>query len=224
MDTLISDCDGVLVNTEAVSEKVLLNTLEKLFPEEDITSVLRPLLGFRIDDTLTLVSTHFGQPINPGLAQELRVDIERRLMEDMPLVEGVGTALRAVPLVKKAVVSNSTVEHIRRAVRANGLEDVFGDNLFTANMVGRPKPAPDIYLHAAVQLGSDPTQCIVIEDSVAGVTASVAAGMSVIGFVGGEHVMHDQAERLRALGAVMIIDRMDKLVDTLRDMPAMTRG
>ena len=224
MDTLISDCDGVLVNTEAVSEKVLLETLEKLFPGDEVAPILRPLLGFRIDDTLTQVSTHFGRPIDQGLAQELRLDIERRLMEYMPVVEGTGTAMRAVPLVKKAVVSNSTVEHIRRAVHANGLEDVFGDNLFTANMVGRPKPAPDIYLYAAQQLGSDPKRCIVVEDSVAGVMASVAAGMNVIGFVGGEHVMHDQADRLSALGAARTIDHMDKLVDTVRDMSAAKAG
>ncbi len=215
MDTLISDCDGVLVNTEEVSERILTERLGKIFPKDQLAPVLRPLLGYRLDDVLITVSKHFGHPVDLAMAKELRTSIENYLMNEMPPMDGVCEAIRAVPFTKKAVVSNSMEEHMRRAVQANGLEDVFRNHLYSANLVDKPKPAPDIYLYAAEKMGSKPENCIVIEDSTAGVTAAVAAGMTVIGFVGGNHVMADHADRLLAIGATVVIDHMSKLTEAV---------
>ncbi len=216
MDTFISDCDGVLVNTEEVSERILIERLSEFFPKEQLSQVIRPLLGARLDDVLITVGQHFNRPIDPAMAQEVRMSIEYSLMDEMPPIEGVGAAMRAVPFAKKAIVSNGMTEHMRRAVQANGLEDVFGEHIYSANLVSKPKPAPDIYLYAADKLGSKPENCLVIEDSRAGVTAAVAAGMTVIGFAGGNHVMADHAERLMAIGAAMVIDHMAKLGEAIK--------
>jgi len=95
--------------------------------------------------------------------------------------------------------------------RALGLARFFGDRLFCADRVARPKPAPDVYLAAADRLGVPPQACLVIEDSVAGVAAASAAGMTALGFIGGGHATHQHVDALTAAGARHVFDDMRRL-------------
>ena len=102
-------------------------------------------------------------------------------------------------------------EQIRRKLELTGLLARFGEDLFSATMVARGKPAPDLFLYAAQQLGTAPNRCLVIEDSPLGIEAALAARMTAIGFCGGSHCRPEHGDRLLARGAALIIANMREL-------------
>jgi beta-phosphoglucomutase-like phosphatase (HAD superfamily) len=111
------------------------------------------------------------------------------------------------------VASSSASAQIRRKLELTGLLNRFGQNsLFSAAMVARGKPAPDLFLYAAQRLGAPPGRCLVVEDSQAGIEAACVAGMTAIGFCGGSHCGPEHGSRLQARGAALVIDDMHKLV------------
>jgi len=109
------------------------------------------------------------------------------------------------------VASSSHPERIALALRTMGLDRFFGEHVFSATMVARGKPAPDLFLHAAAKMGAEPARCVVIEDSPAGVRAGKAAGMRVIGFTGGSHCRDGHYENLRSAGAEHVLSSMGEL-------------
>jgi len=113
------------------------------------------------------------------------------------------------------VASSGRPERLKHALSLVGLYDRFHPHIFSAVEVARGKPAPDLFLHAAARMGTAPERCVVVEDSVPGVIAGVAAGMSVIGFVGASHCRPDEAARLAAHGGAPVIDNMTKLLPAL---------
>ncbi len=115
------------------------------------------------------------------------------------------------------MASSSDLHRIRLSLDITGLAGFFPPGqVFSAQMVERGKPAPDLFLHAAEQLGTDPDRCLVIEDSPHGVTAALAAGMKVVGFVGGGHARPALVDRLRAAGAETIVEHAEQLVELAR--------
>jgi HAD superfamily hydrolase (TIGR01509 family) len=142
-----------------------------------------------------------------------RVDatIEARLARELTAIDGVAEAIEALTL-PLAVVSNSRRQRVLASLATTGLDARLGEApIFTADQVAHPKPDPSLYCLAASQLGCAPGGCLVVEDSVAGVTAAHAAGMTVIGFTGASHVPAGQAERLREAGAWRILSDMQGL-------------
>jgi beta-phosphoglucomutase-like phosphatase (HAD superfamily) len=111
----------------------------------------------------------------------------------------------------RCVASSSLPEQIRRKLELTGLLKWFGDNLFSATMVARGKPAPDLFLYTAEQLRAAPSRCLVIEDSPAGIDAAIAAGMTAIGFSGGSHCGAEHAARLQTRGAKLVVANMREL-------------
>jgi beta-phosphoglucomutase-like phosphatase (HAD superfamily) len=121
------------------------------------------------------------------------------------------------------VASSSVPEQIRRKLELTGLLGRFGEHLFSATMVARGKPAPDLFLYAARQLAKAPDRCLVIEDSPAGIDAARAARMTAIGFCGGSHCGAEHGARLREHGAALVVGDMHELVPAiakLAEIPA----
>ena len=118
----------------------------------------------------------------------------------------------------KCVASSSSIERIRVSLESTGLIRFFEPNLFSASDVRNGKPAPDLLLHAAGKMGVEPGTCIVVEDSPVGVTAGVAAGMTVIGFAGASHAGSDTADQLRAAGACDVITDLRALKRAIIDL------
>jgi HAD superfamily hydrolase (TIGR01509 family) len=116
---------------------------------------------------------------------------------------------------KTCVASSGRPDRLRHALSLVGLYDRFSPNIFSAVEVAHGKPAPDLFLHAAERMGVPPGRCVVIEDSLPGVTAAVAAGMTVIGFVGASHCRPGDAARLATRGAAAVIDDMARLLPIL---------
>jgi len=115
----------------------------------------------------------------------------------------------------KCVASSSALERISASLEITGLARFFEPNLFSASVVPNGKPAPDLLLYAARRMRARPADCLVVEDSPAGVTAAVKAGMRAIGFVGGSHSSSDLSQQLLAAGARTIIADMRQLKSTV---------
>ncbi|MGE8162608.1 HAD family hydrolase [Paraburkholderia sp. NPDC080076] len=206
---LICDCDGVLIDSEAVAARMLVLELEARWPNTDVEPVVLPLLGLRIEKVLQGTATQLGKSLSVDDIDAIRSAVEAAAMQ-APTVEGIEAALAQVPITK-GCASNSYRPYVETVLTRTGLVRFFGDRLFCADAVPNPKPAPDVYLAAAKGLGLAPAACLVVEDSVTGVTAASAAGMTVLGFIGGGHASDAQIDRLHAAGARHVFDDMQQL-------------
>jgi HAD superfamily hydrolase (TIGR01509 family) len=208
---LICDCDGVLIDSEAVAARMLVHELEARWPDTDVEPVVLPLLGLRIEKVLEGTAAQLGKSLGADDIEAIRRAVEAAAMQ-APAVDGIEAALAQIPLVKSCA-SNSFRPYVETVLARTGLVQFFGDRLFCADAVPNPKPAPDVYLAAAQGLGLAPASCLVVEDSVTGVTAATAAGMTVLGFIGGGHASDAQIDKLHAAGARHVFDDMRQLPD-----------
>jgi HAD superfamily hydrolase (TIGR01509 family) len=211
MHTLIFDCDGVLVDSEAIAEATLVELLGEWLPDLDADAALSQALGMTTAHILAHLEGLSAHHLPPAATERVDETIEARLARELQAMPGVAAAIAAIDL-PRAVVSNSRRQRVLASLANTGLDTVLGEvPIFTAEQVARPKPDPALYRLAAETLGVSPARCLVVEDSVSGVTAAHAAGMRVIGFTGASHVQPGQAERLVAAGAWRVIAQMQDL-------------
>jgi len=209
---LISDCDGVLIDSEAVALQALADFLVPIAGDRDrLIELIRPRLGLKLEALVLGVCAELRLP-EPSVADlaVMRGAVEGECDRKAQSVPGVRGALQAIAL-PKAVASNSRLLRVQGLLERTNLISLFAGGLYTADMAGRPKPDPAVYLTAAAGMGAATGNCVVIEDSVTGVHAAVAAGTTVLGFAGGPHSPADQAERLRAAGAAQVFASMEEL-------------
>lgn len=219
---LICDCDGVLIDSEAVAFEVLQTELADLMPGRDVAAAIQPRLGLTLDDLLLDIAAEHGFHLSPTRTEAIHQAVESAKVRLLRAVPGVATALTAIGL-PKAVASNSDGHRVLYALQRTGLWPLFDGRVYTADQVGAAKPRPDVYLAACTGFPAEPAGCLVIEDSVTGVTAAVAAGMRVFGFVGGSHTGPDQAHKLRAAGAEQTFHDMGELPELVRRLGAQRR-
>ncbi|MCK0745329.1 HAD family hydrolase [Chromohalobacter nigrandesensis] len=211
MEMLIFDCDGVLVDSEAIAEAVLHECLTAWLPDLAIGDELRHALGMTTQAILEHLAAHSGYALPDDALTRIDAAIEMRLAEELEAMAGVAAAIEALDL-PLAIVSNSRRRRVVDSLANTGLDALLGKApLFTAEQVARPKPAPDVYRLAAQSLGVVPEACLVIEDSVSGARAACAAGMTVIGFTGASHIESGHEERLREAGAWQVLTHMAEL-------------
>jgi HAD superfamily hydrolase (TIGR01509 family) len=207
---LIFDCDGVLIDSEPIAGQLCVTMLAELGHKIELATFQRLATGRSRVQWMAALGQYFGRPL-PGdfpdrLADRLR-DAFDAALQPMP---GIEAALAAIDL-PRCVASSSDPSRLRHTLGLTGLWPLFAPHVFSAAEVARGKPAPDLFLHAARRLGIAPEATIVIEDSEAGVLAGVAAGMTVLGFVGGGHCSPEHAATLRAAGAGIVFDDMRAL-------------
>jgi len=187
VDLVIFDCDGVLIDSEIISAQMLVAELAGLGVEIDLDYVAWHFLGRSYPVVMAQIRQEFGLDLPPAFEDHYRqrllaaFEAELRIM---PHVRGVLERL-ALPY---GVATSSSPARAQRSLRMVGLSERVGAGLFTSTMVAHGKPAPDLFLHVAAVLGADPARCLVIEDSLNGVRAGLAAGMRVWRFVGGSHL------------------------------------
>jgi HAD superfamily hydrolase (TIGR01509 family) len=204
---IIFDCDGVLVNSEALVIGVERRFLAELGLEYEDADYLTRFVGTSDPDFVAALRADHaarGQGVFPDdFLQQVRAETFHLFGTDLRAVDGLELLLASLRL-PKAVASSSTVRSLTRKLSLTGLTDWFGPHVYSAEHVARGKPAPDLFLHAAEQLGHAPNTCVVVEDSVNGVLAGVAAGMQVWGFTGGGHADAGLGERLARAGAARV--------------------
>jgi HAD superfamily hydrolase (TIGR01509 family) len=195
-DAVIFDCDGVLVDSEPLAGATLAALLTELGLPTGAADVDRDFKGRSWEDGLEVIRRRNGGTPPPRLRETYRTRLFAAFETELAAVAGIAAALDAIDL-PCCVASSGDHERIRHVLRVAGLLDRFGDAaIFSADDVANGKPAPDLFLHAAARMGFDPATTVVVEDSMAGIEAGVAAGMTVLGYA-----ERTAAERLRAAGA-----------------------
>jgi HAD superfamily hydrolase (TIGR01509 family) len=211
---LIFDCDGVLVDSETLSCQIDAEFLTEIGVPYTAKEIAREFLGVSLKTMISRIEAERGCKLPGDFPERLNRILFQRFETDLKPIEGVRNAILSLPY-PRCVASSSIPERIALSLRVTGLADLF-DHVFSATQVRHGKPAPDLFLHAASQMNVTPAECVVIEDSTAGVQAALAAGMRVIGFAGGSHCGPDHAEKLRQAEAWSVINEMKLLPDTLQ--------
>ncbi len=215
-DLVIFDCDGVLVDSELIFARVLGECLTEAACPASAEEAL--ILGFgRNRDTLTAaVEARFGRSLPGGFFEAMRARTALVLEQELAAMPGVVELLAGMP-EPRCVASNGHLARVRERLALTGLLELFDPHVFSAIQVAAGKPAPDLFLFAAGRLGVVPPDCLVIEDSLAGVEAARAAGMAVVGFCGGSHCPKDHAETLTAAGCSRVFGHMADLARFLSE-------
>jgi beta-phosphoglucomutase-like phosphatase (HAD superfamily) len=219
MDAVIFDCDGVLIDSETIAHEVEAEAMKRLGLFFDSHAYKARFQGLAVRDwSAALDEDHrrrTGRPLPAGFVESISAEITRRVLADIRPIVGAVDAARAFQGLK-AIASSSPKIELYGKIRGLGLWDDFDGHVYSGDDVARGKPAPDLFLLSAERLRVEPARCIAIEDSVNGVIAGVAAGMTVWGFVGGPHCLPDQTERLTAAGAARVLAHMADVGSALR--------
>jgi len=208
-ELVIFDCDGVLVDSEVISCRAHALVLSRHGYPITEQQVLKRFLGVSEREARQIVEAEIGRKL-PDIEDQIHEETLRFYDSDLKGITHIGEAVAAITL-PKCVASSGTPEKIRHGLSCAGLYDQLAPHIFSASQVKRGKPAPDLFLFAAEQMKTAPERCIVIEDSVPGVTGARAAGMTVLGFHGGSHCTPAHAAMLRAAGAHETFDDMRQL-------------
>lgn len=213
---VIFDCDGVLVDSEILSAQVDCEILSEYGYEITAAELAHRYAGLTTDRIFELAGEALGRTIPPAAIRRAEVETDRRLGAEVVGLPGVHEMLDLLD-GPRCICSNSRSERLRITLTKARLWDRFRPYVYSARDVGegRGKPAPDVFLHAAATLDADPDETVVIEDSVAGVTGAVAAGMRVIGFTGASHSWPGHGEALMDAGALTVVRRLAEVPATI---------
>jgi HAD superfamily hydrolase (TIGR01509 family) len=207
---IIFDCNGVLVDSEPIAAAVAARELARIGIPLSPAMIAHYFFGRRPSDMLVTIEAATQRKLPPGFAAQVAAETLRSLRTELRAMAHSAYALSWLR-GPKCVASSSGMDRVRLSLEITGLARFFEKNLFSASDVRRGKPAPDLFLLAAARMNAEPGECIVVEDSPAGVIAATAAGMTPIGFVGGTHAGPGLGRQLEEAGARMIIADMRQL-------------
>ncbi len=198
---VIFDCDGVLVDSEGPSNRVVAEAITALGWPMTTAESCRRFVGFRLSDIPPVVEAHTGHPVPPDWIDGVRHRMIAVLSGELEAMPGAHDAMAAVTALglPYRVASNSSHEEMAAKFARTAMTALVADRLHSARDVARGKPAPDVFLHAAAAQGVPPAACLVIEDSVPGALAARAAGMACVGLA-----PNGDDPALRAAGATLI--------------------
>lgn len=212
-DAVLFDCDGVLVDSETITNGVLRDMLEELGWKLTPAECMRLFVGKAVRDESALIEARTGQPLTEEWMVRFRERRNQGLMRGVRAIPGALQAVAAVHGVfqgRIAVCSGADRFKVELQLDKCGLMPFFQGRIFSGHEMPRSKPAPDVYLAAAEVLGVQPSRCAVVEDTVTGVTAGVAAGATVLGYSPAE-AGHDAPQALSEAGASIIFKDMAEL-------------
>ena len=216
---IIFDCDGVLVDSEPISLAVLREALSAEGISICDRDAERLFLGRSLATMLSVVKDDYGATLGDGFLERLRRKLYTRFRAELQPTTGIADTWEALEREGFAfcVASSSQPERIRLSLEITGLVPRFHPPIFSATMVANGKPAPDLFLHAASRMEHQPEDCLVIEDSPAGIAAAKAAGMKVFAYVGATHARSEAYRaQIASLEPDLMFDAMDNLVQRAR--------
>ena len=207
LDLIIFDCDGVLVDSEVLSCRCLSEVLATCGIKLKVADALELFLGRSTDAVLQYYNAQ-GRILPDNVLPDLKARVRESFEASLQPIPGVRSLLAGLH-APHCVASSSNLDRVSLSLALTGLAPHFGNRVYTSQMVARGKPAPDLFLYAAKKLQARPHKTLVIEDSVSGVAAAKAAGMTVWGFAGGSHYeSRDGRGILSNAGADRVFDRM----------------
>jgi HAD superfamily hydrolase (TIGR01509 family) len=208
VELVIFDCDGVLIDSERLAVKVDVVALRELGWPLSEAEVIARFVGRSDREARHTIEGHLGRKLPEGWTERVQQRYREVFAAELAPVDGVVEALDQIAL-PTCVASSATRDHLRYTLGLTGLYERFAGRIFSADDVARGKPAPDLFLHAAAAMATDPAACVVVEDSRPGVEAARAAGMRVLAFAGG-------------LSDADVLDGPDTIVfEDMRELPAL---
>jgi len=215
---IIFDFDGVLLESEYEGNRMLAELLTELGHETTTEDALREFVGLAGPQFLAAIEQRIGGSLPEQFVERRKAQTLAALRDGVPAVAGAVEFIRSLPAdLPKAVASSSSMRWLQRHLELLGLAEAFGPHVYSGREhVERTKPEPDLYLHAARELGVDIAHCVVVEDSEIGVRGAVASGARVIGLAAGAHCLDGHAEMLRRLGVKEVAHSFDELREMLR--------
>jgi len=207
---IIFDCDGVLVDTEYVAAIHMTRALNELGVNITVDYYLQNFSGSTFS---SIINKYFNKSETQFETSKIISEVEDKVAAEVKLIAGVRVLLENIEQAK-SVVSNSSLKTVEDALSATGIRAHFG-SIYSSEFVNKPKPAADVYLFALKSLGLKASDVLVIEDSISGVKATLSAGLTVIGFTGGSHILPGHQQKLLDLGVLKVCGSMIDLENYL---------
>lgn len=210
-DLVIFDCDGVLVDSERPANRLLTRYLNDHGVAIDVEETEATFVGLSLTTCAEVVLERYGVRMPDSFVDDIRTGTAEVLAREVQAIPGVRNAVERIA-IPTCVASSGEVSKMTLTLGTTGIIDLFAGRLYSATMVKRGKPAPDLFLHAAHEMKVHPDACVVVEDSPFGLQAARAAGMRALGFTGGSHRDHHRdRQMLLDAGADGVFQHMDDL-------------
>ena len=212
-DAVLFDCDGVLVDSEPITHRVLRDRLALRGWFMTAEECLRMFVGKAVKDERAMIEAQTGQPLTDAWLHAFWDERNLALLRELEAIPGAPEAVRAIHAAyggRIACASGADRKKVVLQLEKTGLIGCFDGRIFSGHETPRSKPFPDVYLAAAAALGVDAARCAVVEDSVTGATAGLAAGATVFGYCPGG-LDHSSAQEMRAIGVQTLFHAMDAL-------------
>ena len=223
IELVIFDCDGVLVDSEIISCRTHAGVLTRYGYTITSEQVFDRFLGRSDKQAHAEVESELGRALPDEYHAALQDELYRTFEAELEAIAGVHEVLDQIVL-PACIASSGSHQRMRITLGRTGLLERFAPNIFSASEVAHGKPAPDLFLFAAESMKTKPERCLVIEDSVSGITAARAAGMTVLGFCGGSHCLDGHAATLRTAGAHATFDDMRQLPALIAENQGLIAG
>jgi HAD superfamily hydrolase (TIGR01509 family) len=213
-DLIIFDCDGVLIDSEMLANRSEVEFLKSFGIEFELDDYMARFVGKNTQDVLTGIELSHGVKLSAefweSVAENTLSVFQTELKPTIDIFECLDSIAKP-----KCVASSSSLARLDMTLKITGLFDHFSPNIFSSEQVKQGKPAPDVFLFAAKQMQVSPDRCVVIEDSLTGVRAGVAAGMNVLGYAGGSHIPPGHQAKLLSEGAIEVFSEMSQISNWL---------
>lgn len=216
-DLVVFDCDGVLIDSEMLTIGVEVELLAEAGIAITADEIADRYVGISMKGMVADLEARHAIRLRVDFAQRHALRVREVFDRELCAMPGVAEVLAGLP-GKICVASSSSPKRLQHTLGIAGLYERFDPYVFSSTMVARGKPAPDLFLYAAEQMRAAPSRSIVIEDSLPGVEAAAAAGMTVIGFTGGSHFRAGHGERLSAAGAAMVVGSMAEVLPAIAEL------
>jgi HAD superfamily hydrolase (TIGR01509 family) len=198
---IIFDFDGVIADSEVLSNTVLAEVVTELGVPTSVEDAYRDYMGKRFADVIAAIEKAVGRTLPPSFSAQYQERTLARFRQELAPIVGAREFIEKFARVPRCIASSSSPDRLAVCLEVLGMTALFDGRVFSASNVARGKPHPDIFLHAAAQIGVHPAGCIVIEDSASGVMAGCAAGATVIGLLAAGHIGDGHAAKLKEAGA-----------------------
>jgi HAD superfamily hydrolase (TIGR01509 family) len=215
---IIFDFDGVIADSEVISNAVLAQLVSELGVPTTIDDSYRDYMGKRAHEVIAAIELHLGRSVPTGFAEDFQKRTLSRLRADLQPVDGVRKFIATFRHLPRCIASSSPPDRLAACLQILGMESLFHGRVFSASIVARGKPHPDIFLHAAAEIGVSPERCLVIEDSAGGVIAGRAAGATVIGLLAAGHIRDGHATVLSDAGAHHVVRTYQEAEEVIRNL------
>lgn len=216
-DAIIFDFDGVLLESELESSRLLAALLTDLGHPHELEDALAHYVGLSGQQFIDAIERRIGTALPGEFHERMRKESARALERGIDSVAGAADFVESLPRsLPRAIASSSSTLWVRRHLEHLGLSDCFGPHVYSGREhVGRGKPAPDLYLHAANALAVPIDHCVVIEDSKVGATGALASGALVVGLAAGKHCLPGHAQMLSNVGVKDVASSFDEIASLL---------